>query len=78
MTPEINTIIDAALRLPPEQQREVVRTLSERLRTRKRRTGGDVTKFFGTFHSSNPNGSDNEKIDADLADSYLDTHDSEN
>lgn len=76
MAPEIDIVIDAALRLSPEQQRVVVRTLSEKL-SPKRRAGGDVTKFFGTFHSNDANGGDNAKIDADLADSYLDTHDSE-
>lgn len=76
MAPEVDSVIDAALRLSTEQQRVVVRTLSEKLSS-KRRTGGDVTKFFGTFHSNDPNGGDNDKIDADLAASYLDTHDKE-
>ena len=31
---------------------------------------GDITKFFGTWDSGTPNGSDNEAIDADLARAY--------
>lgn len=76
MAPEVDIVIDAALRLSPEQQRVVIRTLSEKL-SPKRRGAGDVTKFFGTFHSDDPRGGDNDKIDADLADSYMDTHDTE-
>lgn len=38
---------------------------------------GDIRKFFGKWKSGDPNGSDNERIDADLARAYLDTHDDE-
>ena len=35
---------------------------------------GDITKFFGMFKGGDPNGSDNQKIDADLARAYADDH----
>ncbi|MBX3289063.1 MAG: hypothetical protein KF855_06915 [Acidobacteria bacterium] len=39
-----------------------------------RRKGGDISKFFGMYKGNHPDGSDNEKIDADLARAYADTH----
>jgi len=39
---------------------------------------GDITKFFGTYKGDDPDGSDNEKIDADLARAYADDHENEN
>ncbi|MCA1626387.1 MAG: hypothetical protein LC742_00240 [Acidobacteria bacterium] len=35
---------------------------------------GDITKFFGMYKGGDPNGSDNEKIDADLARAYLEDY----
>ncbi len=39
---------------------------------------GDITKFFGMFDSGNPDSSDNEQIDRDLARAYADNHEDEN
>ena len=39
---------------------------------------GDITKFFGMYKGGDPHGSDNEKIDADLAHAYADNHEDEN
>lgn len=39
-----------------------------------KREGGDITKFSGMFKGGDPNGSDNKKIDADLARSYLEDY----
>ena len=35
---------------------------------------GDITKFFGMFDTGDPDGSDNDKIDADLARYYLEDY----
>jgi len=35
---------------------------------------GDITKFFGMFDTGDPDSSDNEKIDADLARYYLEDY----
>jgi len=45
--------------------------------TEKPRRRGDITKFFGTFDSGDPNSADNERIDADLARAYADNHEDE-
>ncbi|MGH9945118.1 MAG: hypothetical protein ACRD9R_22435 [Pyrinomonadaceae bacterium] len=39
---------------------------------------GDITKFFGTAQGGDPQGPDNEKIDADLARAYAGNHENEN
>ncbi|MCY7346721.1 MAG: hypothetical protein LH614_10950 [Pyrinomonadaceae bacterium] len=39
-------------------------------------TGG-IREMFGSWSSGNPSSSDNERIDADLARAYADTHDDE-
>lgn len=38
---------------------------------------GGIREMFGSWSSGNPNSSDNEQIDADLARAYADTHDDE-
>ncbi len=43
----------------------------------KRKTGGDIRKFFGIFDSGDPDSADNERIDADLARAYADNHEDE-
>jgi len=35
---------------------------------------GDITKFSGMFKGGDPDGSDNDKIDADLARAYLEDY----
>jgi hypothetical protein len=42
----------------------------EELRTAR----ADLLRFAGCHHGTDPNGSDNERIDADLAKEYGDTH----
>ena len=39
-------------------------------KTDKQKRKGDIRKFFGMYKGGDPNGSDNEKIDADLARAY--------
>ena len=39
------------------------------------KSAGGIREMFGSWSSGNPNSSDNEQIDADLARAYADTHD---
>jgi len=50
---------------------------SETSATVKPKRKGDISKFFGTYKGDDPNGSDNEKIDADLARAYAANHEDE-
>lgn len=75
MNPDLNTVLDAAMKLPPVQRRELIVRLQIAEAPQKR---GDVTKFFGTFNSGDPRSADNDKIDADLANEYFDAHEPEN
>lgn len=67
------------LPLPEKEQLKLASLILERV-TKKddgeksERTGGDITKFFGMFDSGDPDSSDNEKIDADLARYYLEDY----
>ncbi|MCC6327172.1 MAG: hypothetical protein IT174_01565 [Acidobacteria bacterium] len=73
MTPDLNTVLKDALRLPPEDQRELAQKLLDGTRVRRTRRG-DITKFFGTFDSGDPDSANNDRIDADLAREYADDH----
>lgn len=77
MNQNFETVINAALLLPPDQRKRLIERLSE-IKTNGREKTGDVTKFFGTFHSDDPRAGDNDKIDRDLALAYLDSHEPEN
>lgn len=74
-----NTILP----LPENEQLKLASLILEKV-TKKdeserpgRRTGGDITKFFGMFNSGDPDSANNEKIDADLARAYADNHEDE-
>ena len=73
MNQELDLVIDAALKLSPEQQKALVARLTGRSVLGRKKTG-DVRKYFGTFNSGDPRSADNDRIDADLAEAYLDTH----
>lgn len=81
MNTDAKTVLDAALKLPPDELEELKRRLNRRLNrisvSGQRRTG-DVTRFFGVFDSGDPRSADNDKIDADLAAEYDDDHAPEN
>ena len=77
MNQDLNSVIDAALQLPIDQQKKLIERLSGQNISGRKKTG-DVTKCFGTFHSDDPNGSNNEKIDEDLAIAYSDNHETGN
>ena len=77
MNPDLNTVLDAAMKLPPEEKLELIEKLARPDFT-PRTTPGNVRKYFGTFDSGDPNSADNEKIDADLAAAYADDHEPKN
>lgn len=77
MNPDLNTVLDAAMKLPPEQRAELKRRLDTMDRPARPKTG-DVTRCFGMIDSGDPRSADNERIDADLAEAYLDDHAPEN
>ena len=77
MNADLNTVLDAAMKLSANQQRELI----DRLKVgddRKRRKDGDIRKFFGMIDSGDPDSANNEKIDSDLAEAYADNHEFEN
>jgi hypothetical protein len=76
MTPEFNTVLNAAMQLPPTERQKLVSRLS--IVTSRGKTAGAVEKCFGMFHGGDPNSADNEKIESDLAEEYLATHEPEN
>jgi hypothetical protein len=73
MNSDIKTVLDAALKLPPDELEELKRRLNRITISGRKRTG-DVTRFFGTFDSGDPRSADNDKIDAALAEEYDDDH----
>lgn len=76
MNSELNTILSAALKLPPGDRAELKRLLDKVDPKRERK--GDISKFFGIISSGDPDSANNEKIDEDLAKAYLDDHAPEN
>lgn len=78
MTPDLNTVYDAAMKLPLQERRLLITKLSLSDSSARPRVAGAVEKHFGTFSSGDPDSANNEKIDADLAASYLDPHKPEN
>lgn len=77
MRPNLDTVYNEALRLPYAERLLLIDRL-KKADTPVRRKTGDVTRFFGTFKSGDPNSADNERIDADLAEEYSDDHKPEN
>lgn len=77
MNSDLNRVLNAALSLTPGDRAELKRRL-DKVDTPKRERRGDVTKFFGIFSSGDPDSANNERIDADLANAYLDDHSPEN
>ncbi len=76
MSPNLNTVLDAAMRLPIEERQELVTRLTISFAPRKE--SGLVRKHFGMIDSGDPNSANNERIDAELAASYLNDHSLEN
>ena len=66
------------LPLPEKEQLKLASLILERV-TKEEATEepprkGDITKFSGMFKDGDPDGSDNDKIDADLARYYLEDY----
>ncbi len=56
----------------------IINDISERAETNgEAKAAGGIREMFGSWSSGNPQSSDNEQIDADLARAYADTHDDE-
>ncbi len=70
------------LPLPDAEQLKLATLILEKVTKKdiiggKARNRSSIRELFGKGHSDDPNGADNEKIDADLAAAYLDTHEDE-
>lgn len=76
MNPTLNNVLEAALQLTPDQRAELVRMLSRP--PNRVKEPGRLKKYFGMVDSGDPDSANNEKIDADLARSYMDNHEPEN
>lgn len=76
MNSDLNTVLDAARKLPVSQQRELIIQLQ--MGPARKKIPGLVERHFGTLDSGDPDSGNNEKIDADLAREYADTHEFEN
>ena len=66
--------------LPEQERKQLAALILEELAEEKKdkpKRKGDITKFFGMFDSGDPNSSDNDRIDADLAREYGDSHEDE-
>lgn len=67
--------------LPDKEKLEIATIILEEVtgrdQTEKPKRKGDISKYIGMFNTGDPNSSDNEKIDADLARAYADNHEDE-
>ncbi|HLL70486.1 MAG TPA: hypothetical protein VK363_03585 [Pyrinomonadaceae bacterium] len=78
MSENLEAILNAARRLPVEQQRELVERLLKDAGATKggvpEANGvGNVRRYFGTWDSGDTRSADNERIDEDLAREYGNT-----
>lgn len=76
MNADLNTVLDAAMKLPPDERRQLIERLTRS--SLQKKTPGALRKHFGMVNSGDPRSADNDKIDADLARSYMDDHAPEN
>lgn len=83
MGANVEEIYATAIRpLPREDKLRIATLILEEVTgtgtsAQRKRTGGDITKFFGRYQGGDPQGSDNAKIEADLARAYTDNHEEE-
>lgn len=76
MIADLNTVFDAAMKLPPTERAELISRLSS-YPTREK-LPGTLRKYFGMINSGDSDSANNEKIDADLAEAYMDDHSPKN
>ena len=76
MNTNLNSVLHAALKLPPAQRAELIAKLSSNPTLEKQ--PDILRKYFGMIDSGDPDSANNDKIDADLAAAYMDNHASEN
>lgn len=86
MATDIQEIYASAIRpLPDSEKLKLAALILEKVTRQESADGaperpprtGDITRFFGMFKSGDPDASDNERIDADLARAYADTHENQ-
>ena len=70
-------LAEAALKQGRTPEEEASLRLQRSLPSIRPKRNGDIRKFFGLYKGGDPNGSDNEQIDADLARAYADNHEHE-
>jgi len=77
MNSDLNTVFEAAMKLPPTELRELMYRLSGtnvgKPKSFKKKPG-ILRKYFGMVESGDPTLSDNDRIDAELAAVYADDH----
>lgn len=82
MSSNIQEIYAATIEPLPDNEKLELASLILKEVTRKNedekpQRNDDTTRFFGMFNSGDPDSADNERIDADLARAYADTHEEE-
>ncbi len=78
MSENFEAILEAAQRLPVDQQRQLVEQLtagiSENDLQSAMKAQGKARRHFGTWDSGDENSADNDRIDQDLAREYSSPH----
>lgn len=82
MSTTVHDIYSKTIRpLPDKEKLEIATIILEEItgKDQERKPGrtGDISKYIGMFNTGDPNGSDNERIDADLAGAYAKDHEDE-
>ncbi|MGD9729152.1 MAG: hypothetical protein AB7U82_34495 [Blastocatellales bacterium] len=75
MSVNVQELYQQTVRPLPEQERLtlaalILNDISQHVREDKPKRKGDITKFFGAWKGGAADGSDNERIDRDLARAY--------
>lgn len=87
MSENLDTLFNAARKLPPEEQRRLAEKLLQAAnefesppiyeQAFERVARGQLRRCFGIWDSGNPRSADNEEIDRDLAREYANTHENQ-
>ena len=78
MSENYDSILEAAQRLPAEEQRRLAEQLLKRIgqAAMQEAGGGKARRHFGAWDSGDERSADNERIDRDLAREYGSAHES--
>ena len=81
MSENLETLLNAARKLPLEEQRLLAEKLLEATKefgnANDNKVRGKVRRHFGAWDSGNVRSADNEEIDRDLAREFASTHENE-